>query len=125
MHAGYNFQGFDIRGLYAINTVDGASDIAKELEKDASGEGSGFYINAAYDVNEWFTPFIRYEKYNVFDEKYDKTGTKVAADKDTTNTVIGLNYKPTPNVVIKADYMIRDNKGKDDNRFELGTGYVF
>ena len=52
--------------------------------------------------------------------KYDKTGVKVDSDKDTTNTVIGINYKPTKNVVLKADYMIRDNKGKDDNRFELG-----
>lgn len=125
VHAGFNFRGFNIRGLYAINQVDGASEVAKTLEKDATGEGSGFYINAAYDVNDKITPFVRYEKYNVFDEKYDSLGTKIASDKDTINTVIGLNYKPTRNVVIKADYMIRDNKGKDDNRFELGTGYVF
>ena len=125
VHAGFNFQGFDIRGLYAFNKVDGAADVAKEIEKDATGEGSGFYVNAAYAINEWITPFVRYETYNVFDEKYDKTGAKIDADKDTTNTVIGVNYFPVKNVVLKADYMIRDKKGKDDNRFELGTGYVF
>jgi len=124
VHAGYNIAGFDIRALYAINEIDGASKVAAKHEKSASAEGFGYYVNASYDVNQWFTPFVRYENYNKNDVKYDKDGVK-GSDEDITNTVIGLNYMPTKNVVIKADYMIRDNKGTDDNRIEIGTGYVF
>ena len=125
IHARYSFEGFDIRGLYAMNQVDDATKVALKHEDKASGEGNGFYLNVAYNINDYLTPFVRYEKYNRFEEKYDKSGNEVSADEDVTNTVIGLNYRPTKNVVIKADYMIRDNKGVDDNRFELGTGYVF
>lgn len=125
VHAGYKIQGFAIRGLYAMSQVDDAAKVAQKLEKNASGKGVGYYLNASYDINEHFTPFIRYETYNRFDEKYNQEGTEVPADDDVTNTVIGLNYQPTKNVILKVDYMIRDNKGEDDNRIELGTAYVF
>lgn len=125
VHAGYNFQGFTLRGLYAINEVDGAQEVAKKHEKDAAGEGFGYYVNAAYDVNEWITPFVRYEVYNRYDVKYDKDGVK-SSSGDVTDISVGLNYRPTKNVVLKANYVIGENsKGDDDNRIELGTGYVF
>lgn len=125
VHASYNYQGLNLRGLYAINEVDGAKKVAAKHEKDASAEGFGYYLNASYDVNQWFTPFVRYEVYNQNDVKYDKDGVE-GSSGDITDISLGLNYKPTKNVVLKANYVMGENsKGEDDNRIELGTGYVF
>lgn len=125
VHAGYNLNKLHVNALYAQSKISNASTVAVTNASNASGKGSGYYVNAAYDItNEW-SPFVQYEKYNRFDEKFDATGTATSADKDVTNTTIGVNYKPTPNVVLKANYVIRDNKGIDDNMVQLGTGYVF
>ncbi|CAA6798712.1 MAG: Unknown protein [uncultured Sulfurovum sp.] len=125
VHAGYNLNNIHINGLYAQSKVSDASAVAISNASTASGKGSGYYVTAAYDVtNEW-SPFVQYEKYNRFDEKFDATGASTASGKDIVNTTIGVNYKPTPNVVLKANYVMRDNAGVDDDRIELGTGYVF
>lgn len=125
IHAGYSLNGLHVNALYAQSKVSDANKVAIANESKASGKGSGYYVNVGYDVAPKWTPFIQYENYNRFDEKYDETGASVAADKDITNTTIGINYKPVPNVVLKANYIIRDNKGSDDDMIQLGTGYNF
>ncbi len=125
IHAGYNLNDFHLNALYAQSKVSNASAVALNQSSNASGKGSGFYVTTAYDITDKWTPFVQYEKYNRFDEKFDATGALTTADKDITNTTIGINYKPTPNVVLKANYIIRDNKGVDDDMIQLGTGYVF
>jgi len=105
VHAGFNASGFDIHGLYAINQID---------DKNAATiDGNGYYINGSYSIGEW-TPFAQYEAYTTDDTK-----------DDITLTTVGINYNPTHNVVLKADYVLRDNRGKDDDRFELGIGWSF
>jgi len=125
VHAGYNLNGIHLNGLYAQSKVSNASAVAANASAAASGKGSGYYVTAAYDVTDKWSPFVQYEKYNRFDEKFDATGVATTADKEITNTSIGINYKPTQNVVLKANYIIRDNKGVDDDMIQLGTGYVF
>jgi len=106
VHAGFNYAGFALKGLYAINEIDDAND-------EIDTEGEGFYLTAAYTMGEW-TPFVRFESY-----------TKNTDKDDIEITTAGINYNPTPNVVLKADYVAYDKRGKDDNRFELGMGYNF
>ena len=125
VHTSYNINGINLRALYAMNKTDDAQKIALLNTKGALGEGSGFYINAAYDLSREWIPFIRYEKYNAKEERFDATGVKIAAGEDIINTTIGINYKPTQNVVLKADYVLRDNAGTNDDRIELGMGYSF
>ena len=125
VHAGYNLNGVKLRALYAMNQVKHADKVAIANEKTAKAEGSGFYINAAYDIDSQWTPFVRYESLNSSDKLFDKTGTEVASPDGVTNTTFGINYHPATNVVLKADYVIRDNKGSDDNMLELGMGYSF
>jgi len=125
IHAGYNLNKIHVNALYAQSKVSNASDVAIANAKSASGKGSGYYINAAYDVTPKWSPYVQYEQYNRFDQKFDETGARTAADDDVTNTTVGISYKPTPNVILKANYVMRDNKGTDDDRIELGTGYVF
>ena len=105
IHAGFNYAGFNIKGIYAINEIDG--------NQGTNTEGAGYYAMAGYTIGD-FTPFAQYEAYS----------TDTTKD-DIKITTLGVNYNPTPNVVLKADYVLRDNRGTDDNRFELGMGYNF
>ncbi|MEA1879477.1 MAG: porin [Campylobacterota bacterium] len=106
VHAGFSYEGFNIKGLYAVNEIDDSTG-------SQSKEGAGYYVMAGYTIGE-FTPFAQYEAYSKDDTK-----------DDIEITTVGINYNPTPNVVLKADYVMYDNRGTDDNRFELGMGYNF
>ena len=137
-HGVYRNGPFEVTGLYAKATVDGERNLAtyhENADATANGntaiseEGTGYYINLAYDINEKWTPFIRYENYNAEEDTltYNSatdTFTSGSAE-DTKITALGLNYKPHPNVVLKADYLFYDNKGTDDDRLELSMGYIF
>ena len=70
VHAGYSLNGVKLRGMYAQNRVDNANKVAIVNANDASGEGSGYYVTASYDVTDKWTPFIQYENYNRFDERF-------------------------------------------------------
>ena len=40
--------------------------------------------------------------------------------------IVGVSFKPIPNVVIKSDYRNLDSKGGDlPDEFNLGIGFVF
>ena len=126
IHAGYTLKGLKLRGLYAQSKVDNANKIAIATNSDASGKGSGYYLEGSYDVTNKWTPFVRYEQYNRFDEKFTATtGASTASDKDTKNRLVGVNFFPTQNVVVKADYNFRETQGVKDNRVEMALGYVF
>jgi hypothetical protein len=105
VHAGFSYAGFNMKGLYAINEIDG--------NQDTNTEGTGYYVMAGYTVGD-FTPFAQYEAYS-----------KDTNKDDIVIATVGLNYNPTANVVLKADYVMYDKRGTDDNRFELGMGYSF
>ena len=128
-HASYNYKGFTLKGLYAMSKIDNGDKIATLSIANGSPttvatEAEGYYINASYTIDKW-TPFVRYEAYNDKKRYYDNTATSADEKDDIINTTIGINYKPTPNVVVKANYVLRDNRGVDENRFELGVGYSF
>lgn len=129
IHAGFNYAGFNVRGLYAMSTIDNANKIVAKsiVDGDAIGvvaEGQGYYLTAGYSIGEW-TPFVRYEAYNDKKVSYDNTGARNDENDDISIATFGLNYKPTPGVVLKANYVMRDDRGTDDDRFELGMGYNF
>jgi len=129
-HAVYKEGSVELTALYAQATLDGENALAAFNPDNAiSSEGSGYYVNAAYNITEEWTPFIRYEKYNAEEDTttFDSaTSTLVKGSKaDTKSTTVGLNYRPHPSVVLKADYVFYDNQGIDDDRLELGMGYIF
>ena len=71
-----------------------------------------------------FTPFVRYEYYNTQKE----VKNAVADDRlETSMWTVGLNYKPLPYLVLKADYTSRtigDGKYNDENEFAIGIAFV-
>jgi opacity protein-like surface antigen len=76
-----------------------------------------------------FVPFVRYEYYNPQEKVIvDANNLKGADDRLKTQMwVAGLNYRPIPNIIIKADYTVRrigNGKYKSENEFGLGVAYV-
>ena len=70
--------------------------------------------------------FGRYELYDTHAQTADNI-SRIARYRQKAVTV-GLNYKPQPGVVLKADYQRRDNDGLTANRanyFGLAAGFEF
>lgn len=106
IHAGFNYSSLKVDALYAMNKIDDANNVIDTT-------GNGYYVTAAYAINKW-TPFVQYEVYTTDD-----------TTDDITLSTMGINYNPTSNVVLKANYVMRDNKGIDDDRVDLGIGWSF
>lgn len=74
-------------------------------------------------------PFARYEYYNAQEKVITDNYSSTTADNrlKTSMWVAGLNYRPLPYLVIKADYTKRrigDGKYKSENEFALGVAFT-
>lgn len=81
-----------------------------------------------------FAPFARYERYDLNKEVF--TGTP-DPKLDREVLTAGVDFKPHPQVVLKADYQLRDTDsdlpegkgtGLDENKidqFNMGIGFIF
>ena len=74
-------------------------------------------------------PFVRYEYYNAQQEVVVSSYNLKAADPrlKTSMWVAGLNYRPLPYLVVKADYTKRrigDGSYKNENEFALGVAFT-
>jgi len=78
-------------------------------------------------------PFVRYEYYNSQEKVKVSTYNLTSADErlKTSMWVAGINYRPLPYIILKADYTKRRIGGgnyNDENEFALGvafTGWFF
>ena len=134
----FQYAGFEARSLFVYTTLDDGARInaLNGLEGDDSvgSEQWGYYVVGAYNVltlanftsqyAQYLAPFIRWEQYDTQAKVPSGFSSNPANDRD--DLTIGLNYKPIPNVVIKAEYQYLDNRANDrDNQFNFGLGYVF
>lgn len=74
-------------------------------------------------------PFARFEYYNPQEKVVVDASNLKGADLrlKTQMWVAGLNYRPLPNIIVKADYTKRrigDGKYKSENEFALGVAFV-
>jgi len=74
-------------------------------------------------------PFARYEYYNPQEKVVVDQYSSTAADQrlKTSMWVAGINYRPIPSIVIKADYTTRrigDGKYNNENEFAIGIAYT-
>ena len=140
-HAETRWRGLRLRGLAAVGSLDGATELnafraeKAEVEVDEIapvGERLfGWYIELGYDVfngldlgEQSLTPFVRYEELNTQDEVPD--GARRDGSRDREFVTIGLAYQPLDELIFKADYVIRDAaEGDPGNVLNLGLGYVF
>ena len=130
IHTRYQTGNWDLRALYARGHLGDAADINTVTARtDVPSTFYGWFVEAANHV--WksgemdFAPFIRYEKY---DSQASLPFNSVRVDSSKNNVwTVGANFWATPQVVLKADYQVYDEKDEDrgDKRFNLGMGYMF
>ncbi|MDD5112798.1 MAG: hypothetical protein PHC94_02180 [Methylobacter sp.] len=141
-HVQWKYRGLEFRTLGSWGHIDDAGLLsASKGANKGAGKGNGkvigednygWYTEAGYDVLPWFlpettqylAPFFRYEHLDTLasaPEGYEDDQTK-----DREIYQVGLQYKPIPNVVIKADYRnFKAKKGTMPDDFNLGFGFIF
>lgn len=136
----FQVRNFSMKGLFAYGSASGNS--AYTSRSGRASKVYGWYFEAGYNLIPLinpesvisFAPFIRYERYNLHRNVF--TGN-IDPTKDRNVFTIGLDFKPHPQVVIKADYQIRNTAsnlpagkgtGKDEwkiDQFNIGIGFIF
>ena len=124
IHASYDNGPFSAYGLYTQTKLDGA----EKLSGTAVEKASGYYANVSYDLSsmvglEYKLPvFAQYQNYN----PVEKTVDGLNEDEFQTEVVtIGLNFFPADQVVLKADYAMKEVNNVDSNTFSFGLGFIF
>jgi hypothetical protein len=124
IHASYDNGPFSAYGLYTQTNLDGA----EKLGSSAVEKASGYYGNVSYDLSslvglDYKLPiFAQYEDYNPL----EKTVDGLNEDKFQTEVVtIGLNFFPADQVVLKADYAMKEVGNREENLFSFGLGFIF
>ncbi len=134
----FQYRGVEARGLFVYTTLDDAAEInaLNGLTGDNSvgNEQWGYYLVGAYNVlsltsfssqyAQYLAPFVRWEQYDT--QAKVPSGFERNPANDRSDLTVGLNYKPIPNVVVKAEYQWLDNNADESrNQFNFGLGYVF
>jgi hypothetical protein len=134
VHGQAQLRGLDIRGLFANATVDdaGRASVALRLATAApiAERLRGGYVQAGYNVLSQFnasvalTPYVRYEQVDTQDRV--PAGFVRDLSRDGTFRTFGVDLKPIPNVVVKAEYQVIANAaGTGRNQFNVNLGYAF
>jgi hypothetical protein len=135
VHAETKIRGLWLRGLYSAGTIDDAAQINRlnNLTGPASigEEFGGWYGEAGYDLASLFSfgqqsvmPFFRYESLDT--QRAVPAGYSRNPANEMTIFTLGVQYKPIPQTVIKADYQNIDNEaGTGTNQWNLLVGYIF
>jgi hypothetical protein len=127
VHATGKYAGFEANAMYATHKIGSAEEVARFHHDKATDKAFGYYANLNYTYGAW-VPFVQYEVTNKYDRGIKADGSSFSYE-DTKQTTLGFNWKPHPQVVLKADYVWKDD-GKEhetvnDDRMELGMGFVF
>ncbi len=141
-HGQWRWQGIEARAMLAASWLSDAGDLTLALrdvgkldsDETIANQMLGMYAEIGYDILPWIfpdtgqqlLPFFRYEYNNT--QLHVPSGPTFLADGAFQDRIwtIGLNYRPIPQVVLKADY--RDWSpvtGTKANTVDLGLGFVF
>jgi len=124
-HTVYQKGAFSFKGLYTQSNLINA----EKFGDDTTTLASGYYVNASYDISSIvglsmkLPLFAQYESYNPIEETVSQKGEL----KSINNLTFGFNLYPTDQVVLKADFLIQDDKNRDEitNTVSLGLGFIF
>ncbi|MDO9107309.1 MAG: hypothetical protein Q7U57_20390 [Methylovulum sp.] len=131
-HIQWKYRGLEFRTLGSWGHIDDADVLSAASGETIGSENYGWYTEIGYDVlplllpatAQYLAPFFRYEQFDTI------AGTPVGYSDDETKDrqiyQFGLQYKPIPNVVIKADYRnFTAKQGSLPDDFNLGFGFIF
>jgi hypothetical protein len=131
-HAQWKYRGLEWRALGSWGHINNADLLSTEKGETVGSSNYGWYTEVGYDIMphliqdtaQYLAPFFRYEQYDTIAET--PTGFLDDENKDRRIYQFGLQYKPIPNVVIKADYRnFSAKKGSVPDDFNLGLGFIF
>lgn len=131
-HVQWKYRGLEFRTLGSWGHIDDAAALSAHNGSTIGSENYGWYTELGYDVlpllmpstTQYLAPFFRYEQFDTL------AGVPVGylddESKDRYIYQFGLQYKPIPNVVIKADYRnFNAKKGILGDDVNLGFGFIF
>lgn len=128
--ARFKSNGFQARAVGALFSISGAD----ELNASVGGTGEapdmtlGGYVEAGYNVlqatheDQELIPFARFEYY---DTTFAHGDPMLEGTRATTDIVVGVTYKPIPQVVFKGDFIARSVNDTDNSLLNLGLGWMF
>ena len=127
-HVQWKYRSLEFRTLGSWGFINDAGVLSGAKGTTIGSRNYGWYSEVGYDVlpifwentTQYLAPFFRYERLNTMSKV--PAGYTVDLTKDMEIFQVGLQYKPIPNVVIKADYR-NYNVLADD--FNLGFGFIF
>lgn len=113
-HAIYQLNNTTLTAFYATWDVDSAT-----FEAVGADEQTGYYVEASQRLNEKVGVFARFSEWD--NNAGDNT------ESATDEQMLGINYWPHENVVLKADVFTQETKasGAEKEGFNLGIGYQF
>ena len=135
VHAETQFRGATLRGLWTRATIDDVAQLnsIQGITGNRSiGESlGGWYLEAGYDLasllnfgERSLTPYVRYEQLDT-QRRVPAGFTRNPANEQKILTY-GIQFRPVPQTVIKADYQNLDNEaGTGLNQWNIGIGYIF
>ena len=135
LHAETQFRGATLRGLWTRATIDDVAQLnaLQSLSGNRSiGESmGGWYVEAGYDLatlrgfgERSITPYVRYEHLDT--QRRVPTGFLRNPASEQTIFTYGVQFKPIPQAVIKADYQNFDNEASSGlDQWNIGIGYIF
>jgi hypothetical protein len=131
-HAQWKYRGLEWRALGSWGHIGDAAILSAAKGETIGSENYGWYTEVGYDIMphliadtaQYLAPFFRYEQFDTLAEVPD--GFVDNGNLDRQIYQVGLQYKPIPNVVIKADYRnISAKTGSVPDEFNLGLGFIF
>ncbi len=131
-HVQWKYRGLKFRALGAWGHIDDAGTLSAANGQTIGKSNYGWYTEIGYnilplflsDTTHYLAPFFRYEQLDPVASV--PTGFADVPNLDREIFQFGLEYKPIPNVVIKADYRnFSAKQGSVPDEFNLGIGYIF
>jgi hypothetical protein len=131
-HAQWKYRGLEWRALGSWGHINNANLLSAAKGESIGSENYGWYTEVGYDIlplvfkdtAQYLAPFFRYEQFDTIAKT--PIGFFDNENMDRHIYQVGLQYKPIPNVVIKADYRnISAKKGSVPDDFNLGLGFIF
>lgn len=130
--AEYSIGKLDLRGVWALGRIGGALGLGNNVAEEIMG----WYVEGGWHVlpdrlkqgklrNADAVLFVRYEEANT--QHKMPAGVLPNPAGDRTETTVGINFYLTSNLVLKADYQIRNDASgtKPANLFNGGVGWMF
>ncbi len=132
----YTISKFDFRGAIAYEDIDDARGLSAVTGETIADTIFGWYLEGAYHFmpDSWKkgklarSDAVAFVRFDSADTQHDvPSGLTKDPSGDREEWTFGVNFYLLPNLVIKADYQIRDDASSDDlpDLFNLGVGWQF